>query len=89
MLLVISQSSVQLSVLYSPRLPTPINAAARSGLAPPTSINNQDNLPQACPQANLIWVIPPLGFPSQVTDKANLERNGEQYEYIDRRKKSI
>lgn len=34
-----------------------------TGLDPPTLIINQENVPQACLQANLIEALPQLGFP--------------------------
>lgn len=43
------------------------NGATHSGLLViPTSVNNQDNPPQACPQANLIYTIRQLRLSSQV-----------------------
>lgn len=43
------------------------NGATHSGTGPPSSINNQENLPKICLEANLILVIAQLRPPSQVT----------------------
>lgn len=45
----------------------PGNGAAHSCLGSPTSINNQDKSPQTQPQASVIWEVPQMGLPSQMT----------------------
>jgi hypothetical protein len=39
------------------------DGSTHSGLDHLMSVLNQDSLSQTCPQAGLIWAIPPLGFP--------------------------
>ena len=47
----------QPAFLYNPEH-LPRNGTAHSGLCPPTSIINQENILQACLQANLMEAIP-------------------------------
>ena len=41
----------------------PRGAIIHHELVPPTSVMNQENAPQACPQANLVEAFSQLSFP--------------------------
>lgn len=47
---------------YTAQTQLPRDGNAHSGLDPPTSISNQENDPQTCPQASLMEVTPQLSF---------------------------
>lgn len=55
-----------LALSYTAQDPLPRNGATQSGLGLPTSISDHDHIPQICPQASFVWLIPQFSLCSQM-----------------------